>query len=218
MRRFMSWQMGPKRDGEPDAGGGGGEPPAFDPAKFMADVTKMINGFDAKINKQLAALKPAAPPTSDPDPDPGDDKSKPADTKLARQLAKLTEELAQEKQARIDATNREKESTRKSALKTELGKHVDPAKVDAAFKIFNGDVKLNEAGEVVAGPDELPLNEYLAAQMPSYEYLLPPRPVGGSGAAAGGRRGTPAATLDDIKAGMSAETRAQVLAAIQAAR
>lgn len=222
------WEMsGPLRDPEPGAGGGDGAP-AFDPVKFkaeiMADVTKNLNGGLSRIERQLAALKPATPPPGDddggdPPPDPKTGKVDPEVAKLRKQLEKQAADLASEKAERQKTAEAALEKERQSMIRQEIAKHgLADHSVDDAYRYFRDEIKRDESGELV-GPEGIPFGEFISTTVSKRANWLPPRDVDGTGAKnSPGGRGTPAPfDLNNIKPGMSAEDRARALAAISAA-
>lgn len=215
MRRFL---MGPLRDaagGEGGEGGGG-----FDPVKFraeiMADVTKNLNGGLSRIERQLAALKPAAPPPDDtdggdPPPDPKGGKVDPEIAKLRKLIEKNNADLASEREARSKAELAGLEKERLSLIRTELFKHgLAEHAVDDAFRYFRDEVKRGESGDLVAGADEVPFADFIKATVDKRAHWLPPKQVGGTGATAGntGRNAGKAFDTSVIRPGMSAEEKA----------
>jgi hypothetical protein len=231
MRDWLN--RGPLMDAAGDGGAGGGaggegdKAPQFEPAKFktelMGEVTKMLNGGLSRIEKQLAGLKP--PPAAgegEGDKGEGDKGGKPKDPEVARLLKtveKLTGDVNSERTERIKAQEAGREKERLSLIRTELAKHglADHA-LDDAFRFFRDEVKYTEGGEIVGGPDELPLADFVKSTVEKRTHWLPPVPAGGAGATAGrGGRGTPVITLDQIGLNMTKEQRTAAYAAIQQA-
>jgi hypothetical protein len=223
MIRF-DWMRGPLRDeAAGDGADGGGGKAAFDPAAFqaalMAEVNKTINGVVKNLKKELAP-KPDPDPKPDPEPDPKpDDKAKPdfQTKQLQEQVRKLTEKFESADKARKEAEDKAKSEKLRTTLREELGKAgVDPKKIDAAMRIFKDDVRYNDSDEIIAGSDEAPLAAYLESVISDYDYLLPPKQVGGAGATSGNKRGV-AIDISDIKPGMTKEQEAAALAEIRRA-
>lgn len=233
MRRNLWWMMGPLRDGAGgDGADGGGGGTGFDPeafktsfkAEILGEVTKQLNGGLSRLEKTIKAMTGGGGSGGDgggtggnggDGGDPGGGDPKPS-TKEARELAKLRADLDAEKKSRIETESRAREANRISTLRSELAKHVDPKKLDAAVRIFGPDVRVLEDGSIVAGADESPVGEYLAEAIKQHEYLLLPVQTGGAGATAGnGRRGPAPLTMDQIKPGMSPEERTRAWDAIK---
>lgn len=228
MRRSLWWQMGPLRDAAGDSGDSGGGGGAFDPAKFktelMGEVSKMVNGFGSRLEKQLAALKAPAPPAGEDDggDPPGDPKGEKVDPKikaLEKQLAKLNESLANEQKARTETEKAAAEKERLSLIRTELAKHgLAEHAVDDAFRFFRDEIRRSESGDLVAGADEVPFTDFMKATVEKKSHWLPAKQVGGTGATAGnaGRGGAKGFDTSLIKPGMSAEEKAAAYASIGA--
>jgi len=222
MRDWLN--RGPLMDGEPAPGGGGppADPPAFDPAAFRAEITAMVNGGITRIEKQLKGLKPpAADPLPSPDPstDPAVKPKDPETAKHARELEAIRKELATERTERVKATEQAREEKRRSEISKEMQKHglADHA-VDDAFRFFRDEVKYTEGGDLVGGPDELPLADFVKGVVEKRTHWLPPVPAGGAGATAGrGGKGASAITLDQIGPNMTKEQRTAAYAAINQA-
>lgn len=214
------------RDAAGDGGDGGGGAPAFDPAKFraeiMADVTKSLNGGLSRIERQLAGLKTPAPAPETDGGDGGGDSGEKVDPKikaLEKQLAKLNESLANADKARTETEKAAAEKERQALIRSELAKAglADHA-VDDAFRYFRDEIRRNEAGELVAGAEETPFGEFIAKTVQAKPHWLPAKAVNGTGATAGsGGRGGKVFDIDGIKPGMSGEDKAAALAAINAA-
>jgi hypothetical protein len=203
-----------------DAGGGG----AFDPVAFEKKMTDTMNatfnGFAKSLKTEISKMIPK-PKDGDAgdggDPPPVDDKGKPVgDPKLQRKLDQLEKDLANERAAREKTEASAKETNRKAAISAALNgiQFANDRAAIAAQRLFDADVRYNDAGELVAGPDEMPVGDYIKAQMRDHEYLLAPKQTGGSGANPGKQGAGKALTLDDIKPGMSAEDRAALVAQI----
>jgi hypothetical protein len=204
----------------------GGGAPAFDKDAFRAEIfgefDKRFNGFSKSLKTDIAKLlpKPAGEGGEGGDPPPGDDKTKPTgDLKLQRKLDQLEKDLANERAAREKTEASAKETNRRSEISKALNgiPFANEKAALAAQRLFDADVRYNEAGELVAGPDELPVGDYIKAQMREHEYLLAPKQTGGSGANPGKQGAGKALTLDDIKPGMSDADRSAVIAQIQSA-
>jgi hypothetical protein len=206
-----------------NAGGGGGA--QFDPVAFEKKMTDTMNatfnGFAKNLKTEITKMIPK-PKDGDGgdggDPPPGDDKSKPAgDLRLQRKLEQLEKDLANERAAREKTEASAKETNRRAELSKALNgiPFANEKAALAAQRLFDADVRYNDAGELVAGPDELPVGEYIKAQMRDHEYLLAPKQTGGSGASPGKQGAGKALTLDDIKPGMSDESRTALAAQIK---
>lgn len=209
--------MGPlMEEADPDKGGGGGD--GFDPTAFqkslMDAVNKTINGAIKNLKNELSKAKPEPEPKPDdepePEPTPAGQKTDPKVKALEKRLADMAAKFEASEKARQETENRAKAERMNSTLRTELLKHVPADRIDAAMRIFGPDVKYGEDGTIVGGSDELPLSEFVEAAIQKYEYLLPPKNVGGAGATAGNRRGQQAVNLEDIKPGMKPEDIARV--------
>jgi hypothetical protein len=211
MHTFNPLVRGPLMDPEPAPAGGG----AFDPTKFrtdlLGDVGKLLKdqfkAFGGDLDKKYATKptdpNPADPNPADPNPKPGD----PATTALQKQLASLNQKLEASDKARVEAEKKAEEKERHSLIRGELGKFQFSKEngLDAAFRLLAADIKRNESGELV-GPNDEPLGDYVSAKMNSdYDNLLAPKPVGGTGAGPGGKRGQRTYNLEDLKVGMKTE-------------
>ncbi len=204
------WMRSILREEAVEGGGGGGG--TSSPPITTADIAKIVAAEVAKALKTQPTPPPTDPPPTDPPPDPKKDTGT---AKMERELAALRKDLDEAKAARVRADEAAKAERRSTALATELGKVGVPAeRLDAAKRIFDADLKWTEDGQLVGGKEDQPLGEYLAAQIRQHEYLLPPRQAGGAGAVPG-RHGQASVDINDIKPGMSAETRAAVLAQIK---
>lgn len=219
MRRNLWWMMGPLREGEPEGGGGG----AFDPVKFraeiMGEVTKNLNGGISRLERQLAALKPATPPAGDddggdPPPDPKGGKVDPEIAKLRKLVEKNNAELAAEREARTKLAAESAEKERQGMIRQEIAKAgLAEHAFDDAFRFFRDEVKRNDSGELV-GPDDVPLSDFVKATVEKRTHWLPPRQVNGTGATGGSARGGKAPDLSDIRPGMKAEEKRAIYARI----
>lgn len=231
MRR--GWMFGPLRDVASEGGdggsGGGSGAGAFDPAKFQKDIADLVNRtVNGAIKNLEARLKPKSEGTQDgdgdgkPDAGAGEGTGKPDDktARLEKQLQKLQNDLEAERKARTETESKAKQERLQGVLRTELLKHVPAERVDAAMRIFGPDVRYSDDGSIIGGDDQ-PIGDFISSAIKSHEYLLPPKPVGGAGAAAGQRSGGKTISLDSIKPGMSAEdldaARAEVARVAQAA-
>ena len=211
MRKCLIWQMDAAGGDGADGGGGG---TGFDPEAFkteiLGEVTKQLNGGLSRLEKTIKSLTGGGGTGGDGGGDP-----KPS-TKEARELARLRADLDAEKKSRIETESRAREANRISTLRSELAKHVDPKKLDAAVRIFGPDVKVLEDGSIVGGPDEVPLSRFLVDSVKQYDFLRTSSPAGGNGASVGrGPSGPPVITLDQIKPGMKPEERARIMERIR---
>ncbi len=211
-----------------EGGEGGGGASTFDPAAFEAKIFTALdgklNGFAKNLRGEITKLisKPQGEGQGDGEgqgegtPPKADPKANPEAARLQRQLDKLTQDLNQEKEARVKTEASAKETTRKTAISEALNGFQyanDKARL-AAQRLFDAEVRYNEAGELVAGPDEMPVAEFIKTQMREHEYLLAPKTTGGSGMQPGKQGGAKVYTLDDIKTGMKPEEQAAVAAQI----
>jgi hypothetical protein len=209
--------------GDPAGGGGGTQ---FDAAAFRTEIFSALdgklNGFAKSLKTELTKLvtKPAGeggeggdPP---PDPKPGESKQSASELKMQRELEKMRKDLDAERAARSETEAKSKETNRKAAISAALNgiPFANEKAALAAQRLFDADVRYNEAGELVAGPDEQPVGDYIKAQMREHEYLLAPKQTGGSGANPGKQGAGKAFTLDDIKPGMKPEDLASISAQV----
>ncbi len=209
-----------EKAGEGTGGGGDGTPAAFDKEAFKAELfgefDRRFNGFTKALKADLAKFVPKPKEGegdgTDPPPDPKagqDGKQTSAELKLQRELEKLRKEVEEERRARTETEAKAKETSRKATISAALNGHQwanEKARL-AAERLFDADVRYNEAGELVAGPDEQPVADYIKSALKDHEYLLAPKPTGGSGLGPGSGKapGAKAFTLEDIKPGMSPE-------------
>jgi len=213
LNRLM--MMGPLRDeADPEPGGGGGS--GFDPAAFekrvIETVNKTVNGAIRNLKNELAKSKQEPEPKpSEPEPDAQDgQKPDPRVKALEKRLADMAAKFEAAEKARQETEARARTERMNSMLRTELLKHVPADRIDAAMRIFAPDVKYSEDGSIVGGADELPLSEFIEAAIQKYDYLLPPKNVGGAGATPGNRRNQQTFNLEDIKPGMKPDEIARI--------
>lgn len=205
--------MGVLRDKEGSEGGGGGA----DHKKLVDEVTAAVAGrFDAKFEELKGLFKPPKEPKEkqDPDPEPKDPK-KDKDAGGGAAIAALQRQVSELKAQKEESDRRAEEKDRHSAIRSALSgfEWANKNAQNAAFRIFESEIKRNEAGELVA-PDGTAADEWIAKQMEDeHDYLLKPKQVGGVGATNSGRKEKPI-DLNDIKPGMSAEDLARVRAEI----
>lgn len=216
MRFWMRFP--PMEEAGDGSGGGGGGAGSFDAAKFKAEITseftKMLNGGLARFEKTIAALKtadPAKPKDGDggggDEPAAGGDKGgDPKYKALEKRIAALTDEVTSERKARTETEAKAKETARLAAIRTEIAKHnMNPEAVDDAIRYFRDTVRYNDAGELVAGDDEVSIADHVRATVEKRATWQPPVPHGGAGASTGTRAGQKPVSIDDIRPGMKAE-------------
>ncbi len=206
-----------------DPAGGGGAPPAFDPAAFqtslMAEVTKTIgNALKAFKPAPAAAASAADPIVDSPAGDPKPGAKDPQFAALERQNKTLLERFAALETENKNTRSQAEEKERHAAIRSSLGDLAfasDDAR-DDAFRAFREEVKRGEDGELYGG-DMVPLKDYVKTRMGSKAHLLAPKAVDSAGARqnagmVGGRQ----VQFEDIKPGMDAKTREASWAAIRA--
>lgn len=125
--------------------------------------------------------------------------------KRREQLEKRVNELVEEnRHSRLAA----EEAERSAAIRAEL-QRAGITKIDLAYKAIKDEVVRTEDGRLVARGEQgdVSLREYVAAFAGENPEFLPARIAGGSGAASGQKApvSSPAADLDKIRPGMSAE-------------
>lgn len=120
---------------------------------------------------------------------------------LEQRLNQLIEE---NKRARAAA----EETDRNAQIRAELHR-LGVSKLDLAFKAVKDDIVRAEDGRLQSrGPEQKPLQDYLASFVQENPELLPARIAGGSGAQTPGRSGIQSGSgieIDKIKPGMSKE-------------
>lgn len=212
--RFLS--HGPLMDNDPAPGGGGdpapqgGDPnPAGDPPQppasvtldalkdllkterqaTLAEVTKQINGLDAKYQKQLKKQEPTPP-----------------NQQLTAE--QLFEQKQREYEERIANIEREREQEKAASQQRELDAEIKSALADfpwqtdskgasegkdVAFTFYRSQAKRDDEGRLLIG--DMPLAAYIKEHAArAFKAYHAPRNVGGAGATAG--RGTVAGGLD----------------------
>jgi hypothetical protein len=212
------------RDADPNPGGG--DPGAFDPAVFkaelMGELNKTLNGalkgLKTDIPKWISAALPKPPdpdpnaPPADPDPDhkpkPGDP---PIDPALNARLQKA-ERAAKEYDERIKRIEAERDTEKAANLETQRKAAITeamaqiPFRDDASRQLFykgiQGDIVRDEDGNLIGNSENgpLPLKDFVKSQADSLQHLLAPKGGGGSGA----RPGAPSSggrqySNDDLK-------------------
>jgi hypothetical protein len=126
---------------------------------------------------------------------------------LERRVNELISENARSRQVA-------EEAERNAAIRAEL-QRLGVAKVDLAFRAIKEDIRRSEDGHLVAAGEHGPvgLREYLTQFVNDNPEFLPARNLGGSGVTASPSSGPavgPAADIDKIKPGMTAEELEQI--------
>jgi hypothetical protein len=209
---------------------GGNQPPVFDQAAFKAEMlgefNKTLNGFAKTLKADFGKmLQPPAPPNPDPpapDPAPNGGDPKPKDPHVAglelqfKQYREATDKkLKDAEDLRQAAERKSEEENRLSLIRAKLGKmNIREDAFEDAFDVFGSKVKRADDGSLIAG--DLPYEQYIETQLGGPKaYMLKPKEASGSGAGKNGNgyNGKPV-DLNDIKPGMSPETRAAATASI----
>jgi hypothetical protein len=206
--KFNPFWFGVLRDPATGDPSGGGDPkPEDKPISLtLEQVNEIVNKAVANVKREL--LKKDPPP---PDPKPGKvDDPKPGDTPADQARKREFDEM----KAVIESLKTENEKTKRHAeakeldslLSKELGKFefAAPNANEDLFSILRPKVKRTEEG--IFSEDGFSLEEYVKKSYDSRPHLHPAKPVGGSGATAGSR-GKSSVDLNDIKPGMTKETR-----------
>ncbi len=150
------------------------------PTMIETAVSKQVNGLDAKIQKQLKDVKPAA--AAPKPPDAGNAAAelerifKEREDEMNERMQKLENERAAE---RAESQRKEQEAEIKSALADFQWKEAEGKNI--AFDYYNGKVKRSEDGGLTI--NDIPAARYIKEHGGKYfkNYHVP-RDVGGSGA------------------------------------
>ncbi|WP_321471136.1 hypothetical protein [uncultured Paludibaculum sp.] len=212
------------------------------PEEIAALVAKSVADAMAKLNADKAAAEKAAADKVAADKAAADkaaadkaaadkaaaDKGTPqvsTDPVVNAQLAEMRRAREEDKK-RLDALQKDRDDANAKAEKAERATALNTALADFGFRspsaretalsLLTPHIKRNEAGQLVAG-DNLTVEAFAKDFIPkSHDYLLAPVGGGGAGVVPGASFiGQKVADLNDIKAGMTPETRAAVIAAMQ---
>lgn len=204
------WMRQPLMEGAGDGnGGGGGTPPAFDAAKFKADLLGDVKTLFGEFAAQFRQKSDPPPPKKDDPPPPKKD----GDHDQAALLARISElEAARnaDKEAADKAREAARDRDRLAQIRTALSAHqfASDSAAEDALSFFGSKLKFNDQDQLVT-PDGTPVKDWIGKTLTNDRpYLLKPRDVGGAGAQNGGTgTGGKAIDLDDIKPGMSTEQK-----------
>jgi len=210
----------------------------MDPEQLKALFAQLLQPLQSKLDSMgamvdaLQQTKATPPPAKEEVPPKKEDTTQPpasTDPALNAQVAEMKRFIEADRKKVASMEEREKAANER-ADQAERGSIVDRALSgfqfregtarETAITLLRPHIKRNEAGQLIAG-DNLTVEAFVKDFIPQqHDYLL--APMGGPGGAgvvpgstfAGGRK---TIDLNDIKAGMSADVRAEAAAAIQAA-
>lgn len=211
--------------------GGGEKPPVFDPAAFqttlLAEIDKRVNGLDKKYKASFDGFKTTLetyrPKAEEPHvEDPKTGEKGPDLEKIAQQrrIDALEKRDAEREKTTAERERKAEEKERYSDIRAKLGgmQLAGDAEIETAFRLFRDEVRRDEEGGLIAGPDGEPFDKYMARQIQTvYPFLLPSRNVGGAGAAKGGNTANGVFDIDKINPNMSKEDRAAAHRALRQA-
>lgn len=210
----MAQQMGVLRNqagegGEQGGGVGQTATPSFDPDAFksslLGEVTKMLNGGFARLEKQIGKRETTEvkPGVADTAAQGSTTSSQPGETADVRELRRMVE---QERQARLkqeadmaEERKAAKEAQRLAEIKTAISKAgIASHAIDDAFRFFRDEVKRTDDGELVGGPEQSPLDTFVSKVAKDRAHWQP-AVANGPGARLPGERGSTEANFDFTK-------------------
>jgi hypothetical protein len=137
---------------------------------------------------------------------------------LERQNAENTKKLEQSEAKRLESERKAELTERNAEIRKEIQKY-SSSFIDAAiaaedfFRLISPQVSRDDDGSLIA--NDTTLEAFVKQQIESRPWLLKPEDKRGTGAGPGGSKGK--VQIEDIKQGMSAETRKAALAELQKA-
>jgi hypothetical protein len=131
-----------------------------------------------------------------------------------RKFGDLQKSFEAEKLTRAEAEKSREKTERESAIRTKISslKLRDEAAENALFAVVKDQITRNSEGKLIVGEDQLPYNEFLSKQVApgaAYEFMLPPKAVGGANATRTNTGNSAGIDINDIGPGMSDAIRKQ---------
>jgi hypothetical protein len=122
------------------------------------------------------------------------------------QIEELVKNSKADREAATAAQKKAQEAERKMQIAAAVDQisFVNPEAKESFTRLFNMEVRQQEDGTLVGGPDNLPINVFVGEAAKRHDYFLSPEPVEGAGATRGQIiRGGGGTTLENIKPGMT---------------
>lgn len=195
-------------------------------AKLTSDFSKLTSDLpgviDSKIKPLSDSFEDKLKTVVPPKPENKEGQPKLPDDVLAqihgqgRKIEELNTALKERDERTAKAEAKAEQSDKSARLNSILRDHElngqDAA--SAAFQILESQIKKDEEGKWV-GPDGTPLDIWVDKQLhEKHTYFLKAKEVAGAGAQGGARRKETQVQIEDIKQGMSPETRAAAWARV----
>lgn len=201
--------------------------------ELKAELAKAINGVGKDFRKEIAKLGKGGSGENGDGKGEGEGKGEgkgegEGDPKLPPEVNAALQRMERRVKASEDATKAvtaERDAERTQRLETERAAAIqsvlagipfrDQKAREAAYKMFNPDIKRDDDGKLIAETEKgaLPMKDYIEANTP--DWMLAPKGGGGSGAMNGsGSRGGPNWNMDTMSVtelqALKPEERAQI--------